>query len=223
MPFLSELDDKPITWEDRLTLFVGYLIKEKRKSTTVCSYISAIKAVLLDEKIELNEDRCLLTSLTRACKLNNDVMRLKLPIQKDMLKSLVFHCKEHFLNLGQEYLASLYAAMLSVCYFGMLRISEVTHSQHVVKVVNVHVGSNKQKILFVLHSSKTHGKGQNPQQIKLHRDFVLDEDTCPFLHIQNYLSYRSSCKSVDEQFFIFQGRIPVKDSHFRSELYLLIK
>ena len=44
--FFVKLDFRPHLWEDRLTLFVGYLIDNKRQSSTVKSYVSAIKAVL---------------------------------------------------------------------------------------------------------------------------------------------------------------------------------
>ena len=44
--FFVKLDRKPSGWEDRITLFVAYLINRGKKSTTVRSYVSAIKAVL---------------------------------------------------------------------------------------------------------------------------------------------------------------------------------
>ena len=44
--FIVRLDFKPTNWEDRITLFAGHLIHLGRKSNTVKSYISAIKAVL---------------------------------------------------------------------------------------------------------------------------------------------------------------------------------
>ena len=40
--FFIKLDIKPNNWEDRLTLFVGYLVGKRRKSNTIRSYISAI-------------------------------------------------------------------------------------------------------------------------------------------------------------------------------------
>ena len=85
--FYIRLDDKPKRWEDRITLFVGYLIHQKKaKSQTIRSYLSAIRATLKNENIKLNEDLFLLNSLTRACKLQNDSYRLRLPIQKPLLK-----------------------------------------------------------------------------------------------------------------------------------------
>ena len=84
--FFIKLDIKPRTWEERIVLFVGYLIENNRKSTTIRSYISAIKSVLQKDGVELNQDQFLLTSLTRACKLKNDRVQTKLPIRMRLLK-----------------------------------------------------------------------------------------------------------------------------------------
>ena len=62
--FFIKLDTKPQSWEDRLVLFVGYLIGGNRKSTTIKSYISAIKKVLREDGVILNQDEYLLRSLT---------------------------------------------------------------------------------------------------------------------------------------------------------------
>ena len=68
--FFIRLDHKPKSLEDRLVLFVAYLIENKRKSSTIRSYISAIRAVLANDGVTLNDDKVLLMSLTQACKLN---------------------------------------------------------------------------------------------------------------------------------------------------------
>ena len=54
--FFISLGDKPIRWEDRLTLFVGYLVHNHRQSSTVRSYVSAVKAVLKMNNINISED-----------------------------------------------------------------------------------------------------------------------------------------------------------------------
>ena len=72
--FYQCLDDKPVLWEDRLLLFVGHLIDTGHKSQTIKSYVSAIKSTLWEDNIVVNEDRVLIASLTRACKLKNDVV-----------------------------------------------------------------------------------------------------------------------------------------------------
>ena len=50
--FILSLDRKPDQWEDRLILFLGYLINEGRKASTIKSYISAIKSVLQEIRVE---------------------------------------------------------------------------------------------------------------------------------------------------------------------------
>ena len=83
--FFIRLDVKPKSWEKRLVLFTGYLVDNKKQSSTIKSYLSAITAILEDEKIHLDEDKSLLSSLTRACRLKNDAFVRKLPISKGVL------------------------------------------------------------------------------------------------------------------------------------------
>ena len=73
--FFLRLDRKPTSWEDRVVLFTAFLVNEQKKSTTIKSYVSAVKAVLANEGIELNENRYLLNSLTHACKLKNSPLK----------------------------------------------------------------------------------------------------------------------------------------------------
>ena len=122
---------------------------------------------------------------------------------------------------SQLYLATMYKALLITTYYGMFRIGEVTYSQHTVTASDVHIAMNKKKLLFILRSSKTHCKGNNPQVIKI----ISNETTrtngkvkyhlCPFILLRQYLNLRRS-KSIQQQFFIFNDRSPVKPSHFRT-------
>ena len=147
--FFIRLDVKPSAWEHHLTLFVGYLINFNKKST-VRSYISAIKAVLKLNKIKIQEDQYLLTSLTQACKLKNDTVKNRLPISKSMLSVLLRTAKNHFDVMGQPFLSTLYSTILLTMYLGMFRVSEVTSGAHPVLARDVHIGKNKNKFLFIL-------------------------------------------------------------------------
>ena len=83
--FFIRLDNKPEQWEDRITLFVGFLIQNGKKSTTIRSYVSAMKSILWDLEVELTEDRLLLSALTCACKIQNDIFQLKIPIERNYM------------------------------------------------------------------------------------------------------------------------------------------
>lgn len=116
-----------------------------RKSTTIKSYISAIRAVLPYEGIELNENKVLLTSLIKACKLQNDCIKTKLPIRKGVL-TIIIDSVDQMFSTPQPYLSAPYKALYSMAYFGLFRVGELTQSTHVVKAKDAHVGINKNKL-----------------------------------------------------------------------------
>ena len=112
----------------------------------------------------------------------------------------------------------------------MLRIGEVTLGPHAILARNVNVGINKKKLLFVLNSSKTHGKGQNPQMVKItsqpkekcHRSQKI-HNLCPFTLINNYLVARPHAVSEFEQFFVYSDRSAITPEQARKTLRFLIK
>ena len=74
--FVINLDYKPDLWEDRAILFIAYLIHEKNmQSSSVKSYISAIKKTLVSDGYNWNDNLVLVRSLARACKIVNDSVR----------------------------------------------------------------------------------------------------------------------------------------------------
>ena len=150
------------------------MIDNKLKFTSVRTYVSAIKSVLVEDNIRVHKDTYLLSSLTRCCKLKNDVVINRFPIRKDLLHLLMNETEKYFSERNQPYLITLYKALFVSTYFGMLRAGEVTKGPHVVLAENVHIGLNKDKILFVLKSSKMHDKGQKPELIKFSRTTLAD-------------------------------------------------
>ena len=70
------LNIKPKSWEDRVNLFIGYKIDQGMQSSTAKSYISAIKGMLVDDGYAWNDQKLLVASLTKACKLINDKVKV---------------------------------------------------------------------------------------------------------------------------------------------------
>ena len=165
--FVIKLDHKPKLWEDRVTLFIGYLIDNGMQSSTVKSYVSAIKKTLILDKYKWNDDLVLVRSLAKACKIVNDRVHTRLPIHCGLLEMILFEVQRYFTTQNQWYLEIMYKALFAVSYYGLMRVGEVTHSQHVLKAKDVHVACNKDKMLLVLYSSKTHDKSNRPQKIKI--------------------------------------------------------
>ena len=163
--FFIHLDKKPESWEQRPILHVTYLIELGRTSATIKSYISAIKAILKMEGIFLNSDVFTLTTLVRACRLKNDFLQIRLPIQKLLIHMILDEVYNSFTKRSQIYLRKLYMAAL--IYYGMLRVGELTTGSHPIQTENAFVGNNKKKIQIVLKTSKSHSLSCHPPIVKI--------------------------------------------------------
>ena len=210
--FLMRLDKKPENWNDRLVLFIGYLVNEKRQSSTVRSYNSPIKTILMDDGFDISEDQYLIKLLTRACRLTNDKIKTRLPIHKDLLNMIINQIKKFYHDTAQPYLAVLFSSLISTAYYGLFRVGELTSGTHPVLARDIQVAKNKNKMLFVLRTSTTHGKSSRPQMVKISNaktgldsklkpSLKLPKTThCPFKLLQEYLSLRGPYKSMSNPF-----------------------
>ena len=211
-----------------MTYFVGYLVQNNKKASTIRSYISAIRSVLQDIKVTLKEDKVLLASLTKACRFRNHHGYVRLPIQKGVLSMILKQVESLYHN--QPYLIDLYKALFSTAYFGLFRVGELTKGEHPVLAKNVFIGTNKKKLLFVLQTSKTHWKDNKPQEIKISstksKGIQNKEEIrlpCPFRLLMNYKRRRGPYYNDDDPFFVFRDGSVVKPEHFRSCLKMCLK
>ena len=221
--FVVKLDKVPNNWEQRLSLYLSYLVDSGTQSSSLKSYISAIKKTLLLVNHNLNFDMVLFNSLSKACKIRNDVVKIRRPIRTGLLDQLLFEMEHHFRH--QYYLETLYKSIFILTYYGMLRIGEVTQLKHVLKAKNINNGTNKNKIMLILYSSKIHNVNVLPQKIKVSQTTGKEgkQFFCPFLTIRKFLHLRGPYVHDDEQFFIFQDRSPVKPIHVHNLLRILLK
>ena len=209
-------------------LFVGHLVNLNRKSTIIHSYISAIRSVLAKDGVILNEDKVLLSSLMKACHLKNDTVITRLPICYGVLNLMLKYIPDLYRD-SQVYLIAMYRALFITAYYGLFRIGELTKGEHTVKAKDVHEGINKDKLMFVLHTSKTHGKDRKPQVIKIDSIGKLPAKRygtspyCPLQFLQEYINLRGDSDYREEQFFVFRDRSPVRPNHARKIMKKLLQ
>ena len=219
--FLLRLEHKPKEWEDRVAWFCTFLIDSGRKSTTIRSYISAIKTTLWEDGYQWVEDRVALGLMTRACRIKNDVIKCRFPIHKGLLEIILFEIQR---VCRSPYLIIMYRAMFLIGYYGLMRVGEIADGLHTLKAANIHIASNKDKILLILYTSKTHLRAQYLQEIKItsvNQDITAHRKPsffCPFKAICDYLLTRGSYVDVNENFFIFLDRSAVQPCHMRMIL-----
>lgn len=222
--FLLCFDDLPTSWEEKLVLYATFLADIGNASSTVATYMSAIRYVLRHDGVELNDESCQLASIIKACKLHNDVVTVRMPIGLNLHNLIIGEIDKIFLSRGQPYLSALYKAITTAGYYGMLRISEMV-GKHAVITEDVKISQNrlKRKVKFILRSSKTHHGGKAPQIVDIIPDReVLGSASCPFNILATFSQLRPKRIHPGTQFFVFSDGSRVTDRHYRAVLRLAL-
>ena len=108
-----------------------------------------------------------------------------------------------------------------------------TQSNHAVKAVDMQIGFNKKKFMFILRSSKTHSKGSMPQIIKIasvgtsklnktsfsNNSYYKERNKlqlpCPYHLLHEYVKCRTPYDKLDKNFFVFRDGRPVEAKDLR--------
>ena len=202
------------------------MVSKGAKSTMIRSYLSAIKAVLKDDEYQWDDNKVILDSLIKGCRLINDKVKTRLPIHVKLLELMLFEIARIYGT--QPFLKILYQTILSMGYYGMFRISELVRGcEHFMRAHNVNVAHNREKILVILYTSKTNGKESRSQKIKItsnSQSLDMSKNSickgnrffCPFTLVREYMRHRGGYVSEEEPFFIFSDGSPVWDHHLRK-------
>ena len=129
-----------------------------------------------------------------------------------------------FMNTNnQPYLCFLYRAILSTAYYGLFRVGELTKGEHPVLAKDIFIANNKNKMLFILRTSKTHWTDSKPQRVKITSSGNSHKRNCPFEICREYINRRPKYNRDNEPFFIFSDRTAVEPKHINAILKLTLK
>ena len=197
-------------------------MEKQTQSSTLKSYVSAIKSKLIADDYPWNDKLVLMNALTGKCRKKNDRYRPRLPIKRRLLHRLLNQISSFFSD--QPYLKLLYKTMFCIAYYGMFRVGEITQSTHTIKAKNVHINRVKNKILIIMFTSKTHGRGHRPQRIKINSETNNNNSKyCPFQLLRNFLQQRGGYDNSQEPLFIHRGGTPVTSKQFSQVLRKMLK
>ena len=227
--FVIKLDCRDnISWEEKTALFGAYLVDDGVQSSTLKSYFSAIKYILKQDGYEWDDNKAILSSLIKSCKIENDTLKVRLPIQKGLFEMLLFELERLYGSGNQQpYLELMYKVIFCLAYYGMMRVGELTWSPHTLKASNVHISGNKDKIMLVLYTSKTHGTESSPQRIKISavqesKAYKCKRLFCSVKAVTRFMTVRGNYDNTNDQFFVFVDGSPVKPKNFRATLRELL-
>ena len=115
--------------------------------------------------------------------------------------------------------------VFAAVFYGMLRIGEVTTGDHPIEAADVHIRENKNKLLFMLQTLKTHWNNARPQLVKITQLQVFKSGkACPFRILKKFIEVHPSCRAVNsEPFFIMADRSPVRLQQVRNLLRTLFQ
>ena len=178
----------------------------------------------MDDDYPWDDNKMLLGTLTRACRVVNDKVKTRLPIQCGLLEILLFELERQFNK--QPYLETMYKTFFILSYYGMFRVGELATGSHPVKAKDVHIGQNKDKLLFILYTSKTHGYESAPQKIKIVANSnkkLNNRFFCPFKLSREYLAIRGNYSNDNEAFFVLSNNEPITPVQVRNVLRATLK
>lgn len=226
--FYCRLDRKPKPWDQRMSLFIAYMIKKRFEKATIQTYISGIKYVLRNIlHINVDDNAFRFTALIKSARYKNNKINLRMPIKINLLNRILDEVEKIPRFGNQPYLVALYRAMFASAYYGLLRVGEMTGS-HAVTAKNVHIAKNKRKAQFRLWTSKTLKWGNWPDDIKIdglhdckrcYPNFTgkSSHRYCPVHILYDYNQLREPTKGT-KRFFTFKQGLAVSGHAFRSIL-----
>ena len=169
---------------------------------------------------------------------------MKLPIQSSLLELLLFELQQVYGSSPstalQPYLGILFRTIFLLGYYGLFRIGELAYTNqtmHTIKTCNVHVAKNKDKLMVILYSSKTHLKDSRPQEVKIrctkelvdsprsgvqNYTHITNRFFCPFVMVHQYVLERGHYNSNNEPWFIFRDGTPVSANTICTVLRTLL-
>ena len=98
--FIIRLDIRPSKWEDRLALWITFLVENDKQPGTIQSYASTVKSILASENININHDSYNLSALVQACRLKKDshTVMTRIPINRQLHDSILDKIQDRYMN-----------------------------------------------------------------------------------------------------------------------------
>ena len=124
----------------------------------------------------------------------------------------------------------MFKTLFILAYYGLFRIGELAYGDHTLKANDVHVGSNKDKILLVLYTSKMHGYDSYPQEIRISVEQGKEfnkinrklRNFCPFKLTRKFIELHGGYCTDKEVFFTCSDGSSVTQIQVQNALHKVL-
>ena len=141
--------------------FIAFLSLGQLAPSTISSYVSGVRHHLMFRNLPTFEDNFLLKLVLKGVSNSHEQLDIRLPISLDILQKMITALD---IMAASPYEVSLYAAILSAGFFGLLHPEEMVYSDHALVATNIYISSTK--VVCLLLISKAH-RGPVPQWVHL--------------------------------------------------------
>lgn len=199
-------------------LFVSSLQKEGYSPATISSHISAIGYLHKLNGFEDPTASFLVRKLLAACHKHHRQLDVRLPIDKQMLATLL-RALEH--TVPGRNSRALYQAMFSLAFHAFLRIGEMTVQSAVVANANLlqldqlTIGDHEMQVTFVAYK---HSKN-TPFVLTIKAASTTQRD-CPLAIMNRYLAVRGT---IPGPLFLHGNNTPITRYQFNEQLKLALQ
>lgn len=193
----------------KLVGFVAWLSLQGYRSSTMKTYVSILRKGLRVSNPSLDSSE-VNSKVKGAFCLERGMGRTKQLVTISMLRNLVGQLGNLAAN---AYEGVMYKSMVMLMYFGLLRVGEVTQTDHVLKFRNVKISYSPRRVVLRFETAKNDRTGEIRHSATVYPD--PDERVCPVLHLLNYFLVRPQVRHNEENLYVKFNSHPVTEYEFR--------
>ena len=144
-------------------MMIEFIIFLSLAPSTISLYVSGVRHHLRLRNLPMFKDNFLLKLVLKGVSNSHKQVEVRLPISLDILQNLITALD---MVAASPYDVSLYLAVSSAGFFGLLHPDEMVFSEHALVATNVYISGTK--VVCLLPTSKAH-RGPVPQLVHLYK------------------------------------------------------
>ncbi len=216
---MNDLDEPTTSWDDNIVYYVTHLVNQFISSATIRSHLSGIKYMLKLGGIDLKETSFLVHVLLQAgdrARAEEGIEFIRIPITETVLLKLLVITPVVIRN---SFEVKLLRMVMTVAFYGLLRISEITGPVHQILIDNINWNPRTGSLKLQICTAKNLKKAELPWQVKI---TTQDSERVNIRKIfEDYIGARPESQ-LTRQFIVHQSGRATTPHYIRTRITSII-